>query len=84
MGYRRAGWYTYDLLDNGGYQSADRVLEESHTRRSATAGADDMLYMSPVPWVSKDIMPSWMAYTGEGFTRRCKGTCISRRSCWVA
>jgi hypothetical protein len=28
MGYRRAGWYTYDLLDNAGYQSADNVLEE--------------------------------------------------------
>lgn len=28
MGYRRAGWYTYDLLDNAGYRSSDRVLEE--------------------------------------------------------
>ncbi len=28
MGYRRAGFYTYALLDNAGYQSADRVLEE--------------------------------------------------------
>jgi len=28
MGYRRAGFYTYDLLDNAGYESADSVLEE--------------------------------------------------------
>lgn len=28
IGYRRAGFYTYDLLDNAGYDSADRVLEE--------------------------------------------------------
>lgn len=28
MGYRRAGFYTYDLLDNGGYPSANQVLAE--------------------------------------------------------
>jgi hypothetical protein len=28
MGYRRAGFYTYALLDNAGYESADRVLPE--------------------------------------------------------
>jgi len=28
MGYRRAGFYTYALLDNAGYESADEVLEE--------------------------------------------------------
>lgn len=28
MGYRRAGFYTYALLDNAGYDSADRVLSE--------------------------------------------------------
>jgi hypothetical protein len=28
MGYRRAGFYTYALLDNAGYDSADRVLPE--------------------------------------------------------
>ena len=28
MGYRRAGFYTYALLDNAGYESADGVLEE--------------------------------------------------------
>jgi hypothetical protein len=27
MGYRRAGFYTYALLDNAGYDSADRILE---------------------------------------------------------
>ena len=28
MGYRRAGFYTYALLDNAGYESADEILEE--------------------------------------------------------
>ena len=28
MGYGRAGFYTYDLVDNGGYPSADEVLEQ--------------------------------------------------------
>jgi len=28
IGYRRAGFYTYDLIDNAGYESADRILGE--------------------------------------------------------
>ena len=28
MGYRRAGFYTYDLLDNAGYASADQILAQ--------------------------------------------------------
>jgi hypothetical protein len=28
MGYRRAGFYSYDLFDNAGYDSADRVLPD--------------------------------------------------------
>jgi hypothetical protein len=28
MGYRRAGFYTYALLDNAGLESAERILEE--------------------------------------------------------
>ena len=28
MGYRRAGFYTYDIADNAGYPSADRILDE--------------------------------------------------------
>jgi hypothetical protein len=28
MGYRRAGFYTYDIADNAGYPSADQVLEQ--------------------------------------------------------
>jgi hypothetical protein len=31
MGYRRAGFYTYDLVDNAGYPSAERILEEHQT-----------------------------------------------------
>jgi hypothetical protein len=33
MGYRRAGFYTYALLDNAGYDSADRILEEYQPAR---------------------------------------------------
>jgi hypothetical protein len=28
LGYRRAGFYTYDLVDNAGERSADRILDE--------------------------------------------------------
>jgi uncharacterized protein YndB with AHSA1/START domain len=28
MGYRRAGFYTYAILDNAGYESADHILEQ--------------------------------------------------------
>ncbi len=28
LGYGRAGWYTYDLLDNAGYRSSDCILQE--------------------------------------------------------
>jgi hypothetical protein len=28
LGCQRAGWYSYDLLDNGGVPSADRILPE--------------------------------------------------------
>ncbi|MFZ5916508.1 MAG: hypothetical protein ACOYZ7_06225 [Chloroflexota bacterium] len=28
LGCQRAGWYSYDLLDNGGQPSADRILPE--------------------------------------------------------
>jgi hypothetical protein len=31
IGCRRAGWYSYDLLDNGGIPSADRILPEHQT-----------------------------------------------------
>jgi hypothetical protein len=33
LGDRRAGWYTYDLLDNAGYPSADRILSEHQNLR---------------------------------------------------
>jgi hypothetical protein len=28
LGYRRAGFYTYDLIDNAGQQSADRIIQQ--------------------------------------------------------
>jgi hypothetical protein len=28
MGYRRAGFYTYAMLDNAGYESAERILDQ--------------------------------------------------------
>ena len=31
MGADRAGWYSYDRLDNGGHPSADRILREHQT-----------------------------------------------------
>jgi hypothetical protein len=34
MGYRRAGFYTYDLLDNAGYESADQILNDHQAPRA--------------------------------------------------
>jgi hypothetical protein len=34
MGYRRAGFYTYDLLDNAGFESADRILPQYQQLRT--------------------------------------------------
>lgn len=31
MGATRAGWYSYDILDNGGRRSADRLVPELQT-----------------------------------------------------
>jgi proline iminopeptidase len=31
MGRRRGGWYSWDLLDNGGTRSADRIVPELQT-----------------------------------------------------
>jgi len=28
MGAGRAGWYSYDFIDNGGHRSAERILPE--------------------------------------------------------
>jgi hypothetical protein len=33
MGYRRAGFYTYALLDNAGFDSADHILDEHQLPR---------------------------------------------------
>src|SRR5271167_456036 len=30
IGYKRAGWYGYDWLDNGGIPSADRIIPSLH------------------------------------------------------
>lgn len=32
MGYRRAGWYSYDRIDNGGRPSANRIIAELQVR----------------------------------------------------
>jgi hypothetical protein len=36
MGANRAGWYSYDRLDNGGRPSANRILPEFQTIREGT------------------------------------------------
>jgi len=42
LGCRRGGWYSYDLLDNGGQPSAGRVLPE-HQRLAV----DDRILLTP-------------------------------------
>ncbi len=42
MGCRRAGWYSYDGLDNGGVPSAERIVPELQL-----AGVGDIFPMTP-------------------------------------
>jgi hypothetical protein len=37
VGCQRAGWYSYDRLDNGGLPSATQILHRSKISRSAIA-----------------------------------------------
>jgi hypothetical protein len=40
IGYGRAGWYSYDLLDNGARPSAERILPEFPGAEGGRLGAD--------------------------------------------
>jgi hypothetical protein len=67
MGSDRAGWYSYDRLDNGGVASADRILPEFQS-----VAVDDLVPMIPGSeigvWV-KEIEPErrmlWWDRKGE-------------------
>ena len=51
MGAGRAGWYTYDFIDNGGHRSADRILPQyqkiaAGTIMPALPGAKDVFVVA--------------------------------------
>jgi hypothetical protein len=63
LGYRRGGFYTYDLLDNAGERSADHILDEYqdihvgdsipmfHETRSGLAIAYEVDSLEPPNWM---------------------------------
>ena len=61
MGVTRAGWYSYDLLDNLGRKSAESILTE---HQSIQVG--DMIPMSPDGkqgmWVKDFMKNDWMLW----------------------
>jgi hypothetical protein len=85
MGYGRAGFYTYALLDNAGYDSADRILAEfQHPRVGdwmpmAKNPTDKTAFRvralvtnSCLVWEKPDSTWAWtLTPDGEGRTRLC-------------
>lgn len=64
IGFYRGGWYTYDLLDNPGRRSAERiVLELQHI------AVGDLIPMGPGKsigiWVKQFVPKQWMVWWGK-------------------
>ncbi len=73
MGAGRAGWYAYDLIDNGGQKSAERILPEYQQIGvgavfPAVRGAKDVFVVAQWEF-EKSLVLSWR--TPEG---RCQTT----------
>jgi hypothetical protein len=69
IGFGRAGWYSYDLLDNLGRRSADRILPELQTLMRG-----DLVPMGPGEasgiWVKDFVVEAWMLW----WSKREEGT----------
>jgi len=61
MGLSRAGWYSYDLLDNLGRRSSDRIIEEFQDIK-----VGDLIPMSPDAkdglWIRDFRTNNWMLW----------------------
>jgi hypothetical protein len=63
MGCRRAGWYSYDGLDNGGVPSAERIVPELQQVQ-----ARDIFPMTPKAqdrFVVRVVEPDWALVLGD-------------------
>ena len=63
MGYRRAGWYSYDGLDNGGVPSAERIVLEFQQVQIG-----DIFPMAPTAqdrFVVRVVEPGWALVPGD-------------------
>jgi hypothetical protein len=69
MGYTRAGFYTYDLVDDAGYESSDHVLEHYPAFRGSRLGIQ---YELP----SHCWLASSESYVSHAYTchERCRET----------
>jgi hypothetical protein len=61
IGFGRAGWYSYDLLDNLGRHSAERIVPELQTMKRG-----DLVPMGPGDssgiWVKDFVVNAWMLW----------------------
>jgi hypothetical protein len=81
IGHKRAGWYSYDWIDNLGKPSAERIIPELQNLKSG-----DIIPMSPDGkmgfWV-KDFVPNqWMLWWDKkGETTWCWGLYPAGENC---
>jgi hypothetical protein len=85
MGYRRGGFYTYALLDNAGYDSADQIIAEyqqprvgdwmpmvKHPTEATAFRVQALVTNSWLVWEKPDSTWVWKLTPGEGgATRLC-------------
>jgi len=74
LGCQRAGWYSYDLLDNGGIPSADKIIHEYQQLEvgdvvKATPTGD---FGFPVAIIEPDRQLDHGWHNQHGYRRRCQ------------
>lgn len=64
MGYKRAGFYTYALLDNAGYESTDEVLEQyRHPRLGDWVPMAEKVSETTAFRVAGFVEPEWLLWS---------------------
>jgi hypothetical protein len=69
MGSKRAGWYAYDFIDNGGQHSAERILPQYQDIRSGTIfpalpGAKDAFVVARCE-TARSLVLAWQLPNGR-------------------
>jgi hypothetical protein len=93
MGAGRAGWYSYDRIDNGGTPSLDRIAPELQEIAvgdvfSRAARCDRRLHRPGIP--RRALPHSWLAVGGRAAAHNHVGVRIGRAEprsflfCWLA